>query len=277
MLLYRYALRFKIYNSYLTFNYIIINILSNQLYGQFDPLGELLQLSFLFTKKEVICMQNEKPFKTVDEQVEILKSRNLIFLDEHRAKEVLTFYGYYEIINGYKDHFMLNDDNDEYGFKKGMTFENIYALYQYDKNIRDGVRIVMENFEQNFKQVISNVVSSNISEMFNIYSAEENFNSGKVYRNHHTDRSNLIHKMNKIKCSNRQPFKYYMENHGNVPPWILCKGLTFGQTIYWFSLSKNEIKNKIISDMLGINTELIENFDDEFKIKQSFQICWSYF
>ena len=44
-----------------------------------------------------------KEFKTVNEQIELLKSRNLTILDEEKARENLMLYGYYEIVNGYKD------------------------------------------------------------------------------------------------------------------------------------------------------------------------------
>ncbi len=44
-----------------------------------------------------------KPFKTLDEQLAILEARGLVFSDKENAKKKLSFYGYYEIINGYKD------------------------------------------------------------------------------------------------------------------------------------------------------------------------------
>ena len=44
-----------------------------------------------------------KPFKTIDEQIEILKNRNLMFLNENKARTILKNYSYYDIVNGYKD------------------------------------------------------------------------------------------------------------------------------------------------------------------------------
>ncbi|WP_206424107.1 hypothetical protein [Vaginisenegalia massiliensis] len=51
-----------------------------------------------------------KPFKTIDEQIEILTSRKLIIKNEDAAKESLMRFGYYEIINGYKNPFLLASD-----------------------------------------------------------------------------------------------------------------------------------------------------------------------
>ncbi|EAD5013579.1 Abi family protein, partial [Listeria monocytogenes] len=42
----------------------------------------------------------EKVFKTVEEQIQILKSRNLNILDEKNAKRILQKISYYDIING---------------------------------------------------------------------------------------------------------------------------------------------------------------------------------
>ena len=40
-----------------------------------------------------------KPFADETKQIDILKSRNLLFLDEDKAKRVLMNYGYYEVVD----------------------------------------------------------------------------------------------------------------------------------------------------------------------------------
>lgn len=48
------------------------------------------------------CM---KEFKTIDEQIEILKNRGLIFKDTNMARRYLLTNNYYNIINGYGNIF----------------------------------------------------------------------------------------------------------------------------------------------------------------------------
>lgn len=53
--------------------------------------------TFLFIMKE---------FKTIEEQIELLKSRGIIVNDEQEAYKILITNNYYNIINGYKDMFL---------------------------------------------------------------------------------------------------------------------------------------------------------------------------
>lgn len=48
-----------------------------------------------------------KPFKTYDEQIDILKSRNLEIKDKSKAKDILSQINYYNLINSYKNPFLI--------------------------------------------------------------------------------------------------------------------------------------------------------------------------
>lgn len=48
----------------------------------------------------------EKEFKTVEEQIEILKSRNLRIENYDKTYKMLSKNNYYYLINGYKDLFL---------------------------------------------------------------------------------------------------------------------------------------------------------------------------
>lgn len=181
-------------------------------------------------------MKTDKPFKNINEQIEILKSRNLIFQNEETAINALSRYGYYEIINGYKDHFLIERGHDELGFKQGSTFEHIYALYELDKNISRDLLHALEDFEQTFKQALAYTISENISELDSLYCAKSHYNTGKIYGrdkqgNIRSDRGRLLKQFKKLKHTDRQPFHHYIKSHKNIPPWIMVKGLTFGQTL----------------------------------------------
>ena len=77
----------------------------------------------------------EKIFKTIDEQIKILKSRNIVIDDEEKAYKLLSKNNYYYLINGYKNLF-LDGRNKEEKYIKNTRLEEIYFLYQFDKNIK---------------------------------------------------------------------------------------------------------------------------------------------
>ena len=78
-------------------------------------------------------LQNDR-FRTYDQQIDILKNqKGLIISDETITKESLINIGYFSLIGGYK-----------YPFKNPMTrkyinttFEDIYALYKFDRELRE--------------------------------------------------------------------------------------------------------------------------------------------
>ena len=77
----------------------------------------------------------KKPFKTYNQQLKILRNRNLTISDGSRAISVLKRDNYYNIINGYKDIFLeLSGQNEKY--YDNTTFEHINALSIFDKKIR---------------------------------------------------------------------------------------------------------------------------------------------
>ena len=76
-----------------------------------------------------------KEFKTIEDQIDLLKNRNISFKDEELAKNILLNSNYYNIVNGYKDLFL--DDKNKTLYKCGTQFEEIYALYDFDRQLRN--------------------------------------------------------------------------------------------------------------------------------------------
>lgn len=216
-------------------------------------------------------MATDKPFKNIEEQLDILTHRGLRILNMNAAAKLLTDYGYYEIINGYKYPFLIDKENDDAGFKEEASFEHIFGLYQFDANLRDCVISAIERFEDSFKQSLAYVVSSEISDEFANYTNSENFVPGNINKRGKSDRDFLIKKFNSVESLDHDPYKHYKEHHGNVPPWILVKGLSLGQTMYFFNLLKEQtIKEKVIARMTGQNINTIKVLDEQLHLKQAF-------
>lgn len=207
----------------------------------------------------------EKPFSTFDKQIEILKSRGLLFNDESYAKDKLSFYGYYEIINGYKD-FLLDKNSTDDRYLTGATFEHIFSLYQMDKQIASGVMESMKEVELTLRTAVAHTIAEQFGEKTQDYLKRQNYKTGPKNMNgpgYKIDQ--ILNKLSYIVNDDIQPMKHYRECHGNVPPWILLKGSTFGNLVNFIKLQKPKQKERIISLAFGIPEEVItEQIKDMF-------------
>ena len=79
-------------------------------------------------------MSSKKVFKSLDEQVEILKNKGLVINDVDAAKNVLLRENYF-FISGYRHLFMLSYKDNT--FIPGTTFEELYSVFCFDRKIRN--------------------------------------------------------------------------------------------------------------------------------------------
>ena len=100
----------------------------------------------------------KKIFKTIDEQIEILKNKGLSFQNFENPSDVLVRENYF-FLNGYR-HLFLKSSNDS-TFIEGTNFSELYALFCFDRHLRN---ILFKNIlivENNVKSIYSYVISKN--------------------------------------------------------------------------------------------------------------------
>ncbi len=88
-----------------------------------------------------------KDFRTIDEQVELLRSRGLTIEDEAEAKEFLLRNNYYRV-SGYSLTLRKNDI-----FAETATFRNIEDIYNFDHEFRHIILRHIEIIEVQMKSV----------------------------------------------------------------------------------------------------------------------------
>ena len=79
-----------------------------------------------------------KPFKTIEEQIGILRRRGMMVDDS--AAQVLMREGYYSIVNGYKAPFIDRHRTLECGedrYKDGTRFDDMLRLFEFDRALRE--------------------------------------------------------------------------------------------------------------------------------------------
>ena len=190
-----------------------------------------------------------KTFKTLDEQIEILKDKGLIINNEDFAKDVLLRENYF-FLNGYRYPFVKSKNEKIY--IGSTTFEELYSLFLFDRKLRN---ILFKNIllvENNLKSIISYQLSKKYGYREKEYLKPSNFNDNGANRRQIND---LIGKM-KRQIKNNAPVhsatKHYIDNYGYIPLWVLVKVLSFGVVVDLFSILKTEDKD-VILDIYGID------------------------
>lgn len=192
-----------------------------------------------------------KDFKTYSEQIDLLKTRGLIINDETYATEKLREDNYYNIINGYKELFITPGTIDN--FINGTTFEEIYALYDFDRIIRSIL------FKQILKveNILRSLIAYNFSEKYgnDNYLKLDNFETLKgsgCSPNRYQERvmqiqtlfANIQADISKG-ISKRTYINHYILNYGFVPLWVLVNTITLGRLSQFYSLMNQTIRIKV--------------------------------
>ena len=178
-----------------------------------------------------------KEFKSLAEQIEIMKAKGLKILDEEKAKGILFRENYF-FINGYRHLFMRSSSDKR--FIPGSTFEEMYALFTFDRRFRN---IIFKNvliIENNIKSIISYQLSKKYGYRESDYLRPSSFSLDRKKSRQVND---LIHKMKRqirINGSQHTATMHYSSNYGYVPLWILVKVLSFGIISEMYTILKPE-------------------------------------
>ena len=176
----------------------------------------------------------QKTYKTCRQQLNILRSRGLKIgkgAQGSRAMRILERENYYNVINGYKELFLSSKStlSSNETFKSGTTFNEIYALYSFDRELRNIYMKYLLKLENAFKTVISHEFSAKYGH--DNYLKIENFDN--------TSEKNISASIKLIgdiqqeiarqMSKHHQAVTHYMSEHGYIPLWVLVNVLTFGK------------------------------------------------
>ena len=204
-----------------------------------------------------------KEFKTLDEQIEILKGRGLLINDVEKAKNLLLRENYF-FINGYRHIFLKNRKNDL--FIDGTTFDELYAVFQFDRSFRNLLFKNLLIVENNLKSIISYRLSKKYGIKEKDYLKPSNFSSDTKKIRQVNDVLNKVKRQIKLNGRQHSATLHYLSNYGYVPLWILVKLLSFGMVNELYSILKPEDKLSIAEyynldvETLGIYIALLSNY-----------------
>ena len=195
---------------------------------------------------------NKKEFRTLDEQIDILRNKGLTINNEEQTKEVLLKENYF-FINGYRNILYTKDRK----FIKGTTFEELYSVFLFDRTFRN---ILFKNLliiENNIKSVISYQLSKKYGYKEADYLKPSNFNQNFTDSRRVIDVINKMKRQIRVNGDKHTATLHYMSKYGYVPLWILVKVLSFGLINELYGILKEEDK-KEIADIYNLDPETLK-------------------
>lgn len=191
----------------------------------------------------------DKPFKTYNQQMKILRTRNLEV--KSKNKRSLERSGYYALINGYKWPFLQRDSRGKVihpeRYINHSNFDEIKTLYEFDFDLRSILYRALLKYEIVLKSEISYRFSERYPEEHS-YLAIDNYNrNSKKVKTVVETISQLSSTLSNY-SSKPSAIKHYVNNHNHVPLWVLSNYLTFGNLNYFYQVLTNEVRLNIAKD-----------------------------
>ena len=188
-----------------------------------------------------------KTFFSYEQQIDKLKNDGLLITNEEFAKNELKLEGYYNIINGYSPIFKVNNK-----YTKGITFENINKLYDFDKALRSIIYKYTSSIECHIKALIAHEFSRTHGVNEKTYLSTNSFTQNLksqdsvnrlILECNQTIQDALDVKSNKY----REYIAHNFNNHGHVPLWVLIRAISFGTTSIFYKNMLDAEKDAIAS------------------------------
>lgn len=168
----------------------------------------------------------DKEFKTIDEQIDILRCRGLDIPDEEQARKFLTENNYYRV-SGYSLTLRSHDK-----FYKHATFQNIIDIYNFDHELRHLLLKYLEKIEVMFKSIFSYHFTKKYGAIG--YLNRDNFTNAEKY-------DEIIKKAEGQKIS-RLPHEAYLKHFvedlkQDIPFWAYVDLLTIHDISVLYSIT----------------------------------------
>lgn len=185
----------------------------------------------------------QKDYKSLDEQITILKSRGLNIPDEAAAKQFLYHNNYYRV-SGYSLTLRKHDV-----FAKSATFQNIVDIYDFDHELRHILLKYIEIIEVAVKSIYSH-------EFTKVHGA-----TGYLDASHFSEPTKhavILAKAEEQKTS-RLPHEAYLKHFveelkQDVPLWAYVDLLTISDISFLYAISEPAIKTSV-ANALGITKQ----------------------
>lgn len=211
-------------------------------------------------------MSNKKIFDkqalSIDEQITSLQKHGLYISDIEHAKHCLGTVGYYRLSGYFKPFRTVS--TYESSFQDGSTFDQIWDIYAFDRELRLLFLDMPERIEIALRTAMSNHLSLKYGPLW--YTLNDCFHERWTDFSKKSGQSPSDYfkkEVNQICQKEREEFiKHYFTkyNHPTYPPsWMIMECLSFGKTLNLFRYLGKVSDKAAISKLFGYHPKVIES------------------
>ncbi len=194
---------------------------------------------------------------TVDQQIELLRSRGMDIEDEVKAKEILLDVGYYRL--GFYWYPFEKDNkckNRLHKFIEGASFKDAVDLYYFDYQLKNIILKYISRIEINLRTKLIYIVSNQYPDSPTWF-ADPSIVNHKHVKDIVQNYTNELLKHNPVLRSHHK--KYI--NDKFAPAWKTIEFMPLGSVQYlYINLKDQDIKQKIANEYYVKHVTIFENY-----------------
>ena len=185
----------------------------------------------------------QKPQISVEDQITLLKSEGLIFMDEEKANHLLQNISLFRF-KSYLKPFRLQNSKT---FKPNSTFEAAYSLYKFDSELRKMICSELEKIEVSIRAQLSLTISQNAGIFW--FTDSSNF---KLKLLHNNLLTTLKSELNR---SDEEAIVDFRTKYTNdfPPSWITFEISSFGTLSKLYSWLNSGLSRRQVASYYGLS------------------------
>ena len=194
--------------------------------------------------------QYDKPQISIPEQINLLKLDGLSFKDESKAKHILENISLFRM----KSYLMPLREIGQRKFKKRACFEEAYALYKFDSELRKIICSELEKIEVSIRTQLSLIMG----DYFGIYWFEKSENFRNPSRH-----SGLLSSVKSELCrSDDEAIIGFQRKYSNLfpPTWITFEISSFGTLSMMYRYLRPGQARRKVARFYGLSDTVMESW-----------------
>jgi abortive infection bacteriophage resistance protein len=197
-------------------------------------------------------MKYNKPPKTFNQQIDLLRTRGMIIDDRDAAGHYLAHLNYYRLAAYWLP---FEADHSTHAFRKGTRFEDVLRLYVFDRELRllvlDAIERVEVSLRTQWAYQLAHRHGPHAHLDPNLARSRDGWESA----------TDILR--DEIRRSDEVFIKHYKNKYGNpdLPPvWSVCEVMSLGLLSRWFTDLKPKATRSAITISYHLNEKILQGF-----------------